>query len=120
MSLAMEAPEPRRRPARKKPAAKKPTSRRAKAAPAAGAQKAALHLVDAERLFRRFEYLLPEGEHAFSQLRQDFAEWCEAGDIPPPSDIQLAAWLRQAGLSSYRAGRAKVTFYAKCAAQLAA
>ena len=120
MSLSTATPEPRRRMAARKPAAKKATPRRAKAAPAARPPAAAPHLVEAERLFRRFEQLLPEGEHAFSQLRQDFAEWCDAGDIAPPSHITFAAWLRQAGLSSYRSGRAKVTCYAKHAARLAA
>ena len=119
MSLSTATPEPRHRIAPRKPA-KKATPRRAKAAPAAATPQAAPHLVDAERLFRRFEQLLPEGEHQFSQLHQDFGEWCDAGDIVPPSRITLAAWLRQAGLSSYRSGRAKVTFYAKRAARLAA
>ena len=119
MSLSTATPEPRRRIAPRKPA-KKAAPRRAKAAPAAPTPRAAPHLVDAERLFRRFEQLLPDGEHQFSQLRQDFDEWCDAGDIAPPSHVTLAAWLRQAGLSSYRSGRAKVTFYAKRAARLAA
>ena len=119
MSLSTGTPEPRRRIAPRKPA-KKAAPRRVKAAPAARPPLAAPHLVDAERLFRRFEQLLPDGEHQFSELRQDFSEWCDAGDIAPPSDIALAAWLRQAGLSSYRSGRAKVTFYAKRAARLAA
>ena len=120
MSLSTAKPELRRRAIARKPAAKKAAPRRAKAAPAAARPPAAPHLVDAERLFRRFEQLLPEGEHQFSQLRQDFSEWCDAGDIAPPSHITLAAWLRQAGLVSYRSGRAKVTFYAKRAARLAA
>ena len=85
-----------------------------------GTPQPAPHLLDAERLFRRFEYLLPDGEHAFSQLRQDFAEWCEVGGASLVSDVQLAAWLRRAGLSAFRSGRAKVTFYAKRAARLAA
>ena len=120
MSLSTATPEPRRRVTARKPAAKKAALRRAKTASAAATPQAAPHLVDAERLFRRFEHLLPEGEHQFSQLRQDFSEWCDAGDIAPPSHITLAAWLRQAGLVSYRSGRAKVTYYAKRAARLAA
>lgn len=114
----MSTNEPRR--AQRKPAAKKAAPRRAKAAPAATAPQTAPHLVDAERLFRRFEQLLPEGEHSFSQLAQDFAEWCECGHIDPPSSVTLAAWLRQAGLTAFRQGRAKTTFYAKRAARLAA
>jgi hypothetical protein len=121
MSLSIGTPEPRRRAAApRKPAAKKTAIRRAAPAAAARIQKAAPHLVDAERLFRRFEQLLPDGDHPFSQLRQDFDEWCDAGDIAPPSHVTLAAWLRQAGLVSYRSGRAKVTIYAKRAARLAA
>jgi hypothetical protein len=126
MSLSIGTPEPRRRSAPRKPAAKKAAPKKIGrvspniAAPAARNQKAAPHLVDAERLFRRFEQLLPAGDHPFSQLRQDFGEWCDAGDIAPPSHIALAAWLRQAGLVSYRSGRAKVTVYSKSAARLAA
>jgi len=116
MRLATATPEPRRRGAPRKMTA----PRRAKPAAAAPRRETAPHLPDAERLFRRFEQLLPEGEHAFSQLRQDFAEWCDAGDIAPPSHVKLAAWLRQSGLVSYRSGRAKVTYYAKRAARLAA
>jgi hypothetical protein len=120
MSLSAATPEPRRRTAPRKAAPKPAASRRAKAAPAARTQQAAPHLIDAERLFRRFEQLLPEGEHQFSELRQEFAEWCEAGDIVPPSHVTLAAWLKSAGLVSYRSGRAKITIYAKRAARLAA
>jgi hypothetical protein len=120
MSLSVGTPEPRRRTAPRKPAAKKTPTRRASPAPAARTQKSAPHLVDAERLFRRFEQLLPAGDHPFSKLRQDFDEWCDAGDIAPPSHIALASWLRQAGLVSYRSGRAKVTVYSKSAARLAA
>jgi hypothetical protein len=120
MSLSTSTPEPRRRAAPKKPAAKKAPSRRAVKQTATQARPAAVRLPDAERLLRRFVQLLPDGEHAFSQLRQDFAEWCDAGDIAPPSHIKLAAWLTQSGLVSYRSGRAKVTYYAKRAARLAA
>ena len=119
MSLSTATPEPSRRAAPRK-SAKKAAPRRAKAAPAARPQPSAPHLVDAERLFRRFEQLLPEGEHQFSHLRQDFDEWCGAGDVAPPSHVTLAAWLRQAGLSSYRSGRAKVTLYSKSRRALAA
>lgn len=115
MSLSTQTPDRRRSRSPSKAA-----TRRVKAAPAIRVQQTAPHLLDAERLFRRFEQLLPAGDHAFSQLRQDFDEWCAAGDIAPPSHIKLAAWLTQAGLVSYRAGRAKVTFYAKRAARLAA
>jgi hypothetical protein len=120
MSLSIGTPEPRRRTQTRKPAAKKASTRRDKRAPAAPVTRNAPQLPDAERLLRRFVQLLPEGEHAFSQLRQDFAEWCDAGDIAPPSHIKLAAWLTQSGLVSYRSGRAKVTYYAKRAARLAA
>jgi hypothetical protein len=120
MSLSAATPEPRRRTAQRKPAAKKTAPSRVKAAPVARLQKPAPHLVDAERLFRRFEKLLGDGDYAFSELRQDFAEWCDAGDVDPVSDVTLAAWLRQSGLSSYRSGRAKVTYYAKRPARLAA
>ena len=120
MSLATATPEPRRHATAPKPTAKKTATRRAKTAPAARARPAAPHLVDAERLFRRFEQLLGEGDYQFSKLHHDFAEWCDAGDVAPVSVITLAAWLRQAGLSSYRSGRAKVTYYAKRAARLAA
>jgi hypothetical protein len=120
MSLSVATPEPSRRAAPKKPAAKKAPSRRAVKPAAPQARPAAARLPDAERLFRRFEQLLPDGEHAFSQLRQEFDEWCEAGDIAPPSHITLAAWLKSAGLQSYRSGRAKITIYAKRAARLAA
>lgn len=74
----------------------------------------------AEQLFRRFEQLLPNGDHQFSQLRQDFAEWCAEGDVRPPSANQLAAMLRQAGLVMSRRGRAKLTVYAKARRALAA
>jgi hypothetical protein len=120
MSLSTATPEPRRRIAARKPAAKKAAPRRAKAAPLPPARPTPSHLVRAERLFRRYEHLLAEGEHPFSELRQGFAEWCDAGDVAPVSDVTLAAWLRQAGLSSYRSGRAKITMYAKRAARLAA
>jgi hypothetical protein len=120
MSLSAVTLEPRRRSAPRKAAPKPAVTRRAKAAPAARTKQSAPHLVEAERLFRRFEQQLPDGEHQFSQLRQDFSEWCDAGDIAPPSHITLAAWLRQAGLVSYRSGRAKVTYYGKRAARLAA
>lgn len=120
MSLSIGTPEPRRRAAQKPSAAKKSPSRRAVKQVTPQARPAAAGMVDAERLFRRFEQLLPAGDHAFSQLRQDFDEWCEAGDIAPPSHITLAAWLRQAGLVSYRSGRAKITVYSKRAARLAA
>lgn len=120
MMLSTAISDPRRRTPPRKPAAKKAAPRRARAAPAARVPQTTPHLVDAERLLRRFVQLLPDGEHAFSQLRQDFAEWCDAGDIAPPSHIKLAAWLTQCGLVSYRSGRAKVTYYAKRAALLAA
>lgn len=125
MSLSTGTPEPRRRAAApKKPAAKKSAARRvtpkACRPSAANTSQSAPHLVDGERLFRRFEQLLPNGEHEFSQLRQDFAEWCDAGDIAPPSHIVLAAWLRQAGLVSYRSGRAKITMYSKARRALVA
>jgi|EndMetStandDraft_8_1072994.scaffolds.fasta_scaffold658774_1 hypothetical protein len=120
MSLSVGTPAPRRRAAApRKGAAKKPAPRPAPKA-AAPRMNAAPGLVDAERLFRRFEQQLADGEHPFSVLRQGFSEWCEAGDLAPPSDIALAAWLRSAGLHSYRTGRAKITIYAKRAARLAA
>lgn len=120
MSLSIGTPEPRRRTAARKSAPKQAAPRRVKPAPAACSRQIAPHLPDAERLLRRFVQLLPDGEHAFSRLRQDFAEWCDAGDIAPPSHIKLAAWLQQSGMVSYRSGRAKVTYYAKRAARLAA
>ena len=120
MSLSTGTPEPRQHAARRKPAAKKSAPRRTKAKPAAPASTATPRLVDAERLFRRFVQMLPEGDHAFSQLNQEFAEWCECGHIAPPSRTQLATWLRQAGLVSYRSGRAKITIYAKSRRALAA
>jgi hypothetical protein len=120
MSLSAATPEPRRSGAPKKPAAQKAPSRRTVKPAAPQARPAAARLPDAERLFRLFEQWLPDGEHAFSQLRQQFAEWCEVGDIAPPSHITFAAWLKAAGLVSYRSGRAKVTYYAKRAALLAA
>ena len=119
MSLSLATPEPRRTAARK-PAAKKAALRPAQKPAAPQPRQPAAHLAGAERLFRRFEQQLTEGEHPFSQLRQDFAEWCEVGGVAPVSDVTLAAWLGQAGLSSYRSGRAKVTCYAKRAARLAA
>jgi hypothetical protein len=120
MSLSTATPEPRRRAAPKKAAAKPSTSRRAasKAKPASCPPPAST--VDAERLFRRFEQLLPDGDHVFSQLRQDFAEWCEAGDVTPPAPNTLSAWLTQAGLMSSRRGRQKMTVFTKHAARLAA
>jgi hypothetical protein len=120
MSLSAATPEPRRRAAPTKPAAKKAPSRRAVKQAAPQARPAAARLPDAERLFRRFEQWLPDGEHAFSELRQKFAEWCEVGGIAPPSHVTFAAWLKAAGLVSYRSGRAKVTHYSKRAARLAA
>lgn len=119
MSLHIRDPEPRRRTTPRK-SAKASTPRRAAKPAAPRVRPDPAHLLDAERLFRRFEQLLPEGDYVFSQLRQDFSEWCSAGDIAPPSAITLAAWLKRAGLSSYRSGRAKVTTYAKRAARLAA
>jgi hypothetical protein len=120
MSLAIGTPEPRHRAAPKKVAAKKPAPRRVASTAKTATRPPAASTVDAERLFRRFEQLLPEGDHQFPALRQDFSEWCEAGDVTPPSANQLAALLRQAGLSSSRRGRAKVTVYSKHAARLAA
>lgn len=120
MSLSIGTPEPRRRAAPRKSAAKQTAPRRGKPAPAARSRTTAPHLPDAERLFRRFEYLLAEGEHAFSELEQSFREWCEVGDVTPPSRVVLAAWLKAAGLISFRIGRAKTTVYAKRAARLAA
>jgi hypothetical protein len=119
MSLSTGTPDTRRRVAPRKPA-KKAAPRRVRATPAASPPRATPHLVDAEGLFRRFEQLLGEGDYPFSELRQEFAEWCDVGDVAPVSDVTLASWLRQAGLSSYRSGRARVTYYAKRAARLAA
>lgn len=73
-----------------------------------------------ERLFRRYVQTLPSGDHPFSQIRQEFGEWCETGDVRPPSVNQLAAWLGAAGLEKSRRGRAKITTYTKRAARLAA
>jgi hypothetical protein len=121
MSLSVGTPAPRRRAAApRKGAPKKPAPRPAPKTAAPRMNAGAPGLVDAERLFRRFEQQLADGEHPFSVLRQGFAEWCEAGDLAPPSDIALASWLRSAGLHSYRTGRAKITIYAKRAARLAA
>lgn len=74
----------------------------------------------AEKLFRRFVQLLAAGDHPFSQLREDFSDWCREGDVPPPSVTQLAAWLKAAGLTQSRRGRKKITTYTKRAARLAA
>jgi hypothetical protein len=121
MSLSTATPEPRRRIAARKAAPRKAAApRRGKGAQVPRPRPTPSHLVSAERLFRRFEQLLAEGEHRFSELRQGFAEWCNVGDVQPVSDVTLAAWLRQAGLSSYRSGRAKITMYGKRAARLAA
>lgn len=119
MSLSIGTPEQRRRAAPKQSAAKKTSSRRVVKQVAPQARPAAAGLVDAERLFRRFEQLLPAGEHAFSQLRQDFDEWCAIPDIAPVSGICLAGWLVQAGLVKERVGRHKTTIYRKPAARSA-
>lgn len=120
MSLSVGTPEPRRRTPARKPAAKKAPARRVQAVSSARRQSNTPQLPDAERLLRRFVQLLPDGEHAFSQLRQDFSEWCNFGDVEPPSHVVLAAWLKNCGLVSYRSGRAKTTVYRKPAARFAA
>lgn len=119
MSVSTATPEPRRGKASSKPAAKKRAAARSEAHRAASASSPVAS--------RRCRALVPplraaarRGEHPFSELRQDFGEWCEVGDMEPVSDVTLAAWLRRAGLSSYHSGRAKVTYYAKRAARLAA
>lgn len=90
------------------------------AAPAAAKNGRSSTLGRAEQLFRRFEQQLADGDHAFSQLRQGFAEWCQEGDVTPPSVNQLAAWLRAAGFGMSRRGRAKVTVYSRMRRALAA
>lgn len=93
--------------------------RHAKAARPAWSQTSP-HLVDAERLAVHFIGQLAAGDHVFGELRASFAEWCEAGDIAPVSDMALTKWLNGAGLEKFRAGARKITFYRKPAARYAA
>lgn len=99
--------------------AKRQPVRRAKAARSAWTETSP-HLVDAERLAARFIEQLEAGDHAFRELRGSFAEWCDAGDLAPVSDMALAKWLKDAGLEKFRAGAKKITIYRKAAARYAA
>lgn len=125
MSLSTATPEPRRGRAASKPrAAKKAAPRRAKSTAESTAKSTASPFlassVDAERLFRRFVQLLPDGDHPFSQLREQFSEWCAAGDVTSPTASCLSTRLTNAGLMRSRRGRKKVTTFTKQAARLAA
>ena len=127
MSLDVGTPAARRRAMHEVPAAfrKVPprvasTSKAACRPPASAPCPPMASTVDATRLFRHFEQQLPDGEHVFSQLRQNFAEWCREGDVTPPAANKLSSWLTQAGLMVSRRGRQKVTVFTKHAARLAA
>lgn len=75
------------------------------------------HLAEAEQIARRWIAQLVTGEHIFAMLRSDFEEWREAGGVAAVSDVALAGWLREAGLTKYRAGARKITIYSKPAAR---
>ena len=125
MSLSIRTPEPRRRAVTHEvPAAFKRTPRDVASTgshpSAAPVCPPVASTADATRLFRHFEQQLLEGEHVFSQLRQDFNEWCREGGVTPPPPNRLSTWLKQAGLVASRRGRKKITVYAKVRRQLAA
>lgn len=124
MSMSTGTPEPHRGALHAVPAAWRTPPRRAEPTlarpPAAAKHGRASTPAPAAKLFRRFEQLLPDGDHAFSQLREDFSEWCREGDVAPPTVNQLAAWLTAAGLTKSRRGRKKITTYTRRAARLAA
>jgi hypothetical protein len=64
--------------------------------------------------------LLTPGDHTFADIRAEFLAWCERMRVARVSDKMLAQWLRGAGLTSRRAGHAKVTVYFRPATLAAA
>jgi hypothetical protein len=78
------------------------------------AKSIAPHLAAAHEILAAIidEYL-PDGEHAFAEIRAEFLGWAAKMRVAPVTDRMLAAWLVAMGLTRYRAGHRKTTMYYK-------